>query len=142
MKRSEMREAAFLLVFEKSLRMNDSFEEIIESAQDADEFEFNEVSEQLFRAVYEHADEIDKIIAGFSEKRQISRISKVSLAILRIAVYEINYSEKVPTNAAISEAVNLAKKYALDTEVQFVNGVLGAYSRKLAEENAPSGEKN
>ena len=140
MKRSEMREAAFLLVFEKSLRMNDSFEEIIESAQDA--VEFNEVSEQLFRAVYEHADEIDKIIAGFSEKRQISRISKVSLAILRIAVYEINYSEKVPTNAAISEAVNLAKKYALDTEVQFVNGVLGAYSRKLAEENAPSGEKN
>lgn len=135
-----MREAAFLLVFEKSLRMNDSFDEIIESAQDADEFEFNDVSEELFRAVYEHADELDGIIAGFSEKRQVGRISKVSLAILRIAVYEINYCEKVPTNAAISEAVNLAKKYALDTEVQFVNGVLGAYSRKLAENNPTDGK--
>ena len=131
MKRSEMREAAFLLVFEKSLRMNDSFEEILDSAREADEYDFNEASEELFRGVYEHIDELDAVISALSEKRQVSRISRVSLAVLRIAVYEIKFSEKVPTTAAISEAVNIVKKYALDPEVQFVNGVLGAYSRQL-----------
>ena len=77
----------------------------------------------------DHTAEVDKIIGKFSEKRVISRIPKVSLAILRLAFYEIKFCEKVPENVAISEAVLLAKKYAADNDVSFINGVLGAYSR-------------
>ena len=140
LRRSEMREASFLLIFERIFRMNDTYEEILETAHDADEYEFNEDAVGNLRGVYENLDAIDGIIASYSEKRQISRISKVSLAVLRLAIYEINFCEKVPTNVAISEAVNLAKKFALDTEVQFVNGVLGAYSRDLAEKDSEAAE--
>lgn len=128
MKRSEVRESAFLLTFEKLLN-DDSVEEIIDIALEADIFEINNVAKQLFINVNNKGSELDEIIAKYSEKRQLSRIPKVSLALLRIAIYEIIYDDKVPVNVAISEAVILSKKYSFDTDVQFVNGVLGAFSR-------------
>lgn len=128
MKKSHIREAAFLLVFEKMFR-TDSCAEIIESAKDADEYDFNEDACRLFEGVSEKTAEIDEIIAGYSEKRAVSRIGKVSLAVLRLAIYECLYEDNVPVNVAISEAVQLTKKYAYDNDTQFVNGVLGAFSR-------------
>ncbi len=128
MKRSEIREAAFLLIFEKMFN-DESIEAIIETAKEVDEYEINEEAQKLFTSVIQKSDELDAIIAGYSEKRQLSRIPRVSLAILRLALYEILYDEKVPQNVAISEAVILSKKFSFDADVQFVNGVLGAYSR-------------
>lgn len=128
MKRSEIREAAFLLIFEK-LFNDEPIEDIIELAKEVDEYEINEAAQKLFSSVVDKADELDKLITGYSEKRQLSRIPRVSLAILRLALYEIIYDEKVPQNVAISEAVILSKKFSFDADVQFVNGVLGAYSR-------------
>ena len=55
----------------------------------------------------------------------------MSLAILRIAVYEMIYDDKVPVNVAISEAVLLAKGYSYTPDVQFINGLLGAYAKDL-----------
>lgn len=128
MKRSHVREAAFMLIFEKMFR-DDSYEDIIVSAKEADEYDFNEESTELFRNVCEKSEELDEIIAGFSEKRKTQRIGKVSLAVLRLAIYECLYAENVPVNVAISEAVVLSKKYSLENDTQFVNGVLGAFSR-------------
>lgn len=128
MKKSHIREAAFLLIFEKMFR-KDSCEEIIESAKEAENYDFNETACKLFESVCEKSEELDDMISSFSEKRAVSRISKVSLAILRLAIYECMYEETVPTNVAISEAVQLTKKYAYPSDTQFVNGVLGAFSR-------------
>lgn len=122
----------FFLTFEKFFS-DESAEAIIETAYEADVFELNGDVERLFKAVDERSEELDEIIAGFSEKRQFSRIPKVSAAILRIAVYEMLYEDKVPCNVAISEAVILAKKFAYEQDVQFVNGLLGAFSRKIGE---------
>lgn len=130
MKRSEVREAVFYLTFEKFFS-DGTPDDIIGDAREADLFEVNEDVERLFKAVHEKADELDGIIAKFSEKRQFSRIPRVSAAILRIAVYEILYDDKVPGNVAISEAVILAKKFAFEQDVQFVNGLLGAFFRSL-----------
>lgn len=130
MKRSEVREAVFYLTFEKFFS-DSAPDDIIGDAREADLFEVNEDVERLFKAVHEKADELDGIIAKFSEKRQFSRIPRVSAAILRIAVYEILYDDKVPGNVAISEAVILAKKFAFEQDVQFVNGLLGAFFRSL-----------
>ncbi|MGN1135489.1 MAG: transcription antitermination factor NusB [Oscillospiraceae bacterium] len=130
MKRSEIREAAFLLTFEK-LFTDDSVDSIIDTAYEVDEFEMDEECEELFKAVNEKAAEIDDIIAKNSEKRQLSRIPKVSIAILRIAIYEMLYSEKVPNNVAISEAVLLAKKFTYTPDVKFINGVLGVIAKEL-----------
>ncbi len=128
LKRSEIREAAFFLTFEK-LFSSDTTDEIIDTAYEVDEFEMNEDVEKLFKAVDDKSAETDEIIAKFSEKRQFSRIPKVLTAILRIAVYEMLYDDKVPDNVAISEAVILAQKFAFESDVQFVNGLLGAFCR-------------
>ncbi len=134
MKRSEVREAVFFLTFEK-LFSNDTADSIIDTAYEVDEFEINEDVEKFFKAVDSKAPELDDIISRFSEKRQFSRIPKVSVAILRIAIYEMLYDDKVPDNVAISEAVILSKKFAYEPDVQFVNGLLGAFFRSRNGEN-------
>lgn len=130
MKRSEIREAAFLLTFEK-LFTDDSVDAVIDAAYEVDEFEMDEDCEKLFANVNEKAADIDEIIAANSEKRQFSRIPKVSIAILRIAIYEMLYNDKVPNNVAISEAVLLAKKYTYTPDVKFINGVLGVIAKGI-----------
>ncbi len=134
MKRSEIREAVFFLVFE-SFFSDDTADMIIDTAYEVDNFEMVEDAEKLFKAVYEKSAELDEIIAKYSEKRQINRIPKVSMAILHIALYEYLYDDKVPGNVAISEAVILTKKFALEPDVQFVNGVLGEFSRNAERES-------
>ena len=90
-----------------------------------------EVKETV-EGVFANLEQIDTIISSFSEKRNLSRMPKINLAILRLAVYEILYkSDIAPIKVVINEAVGLAKKYALDPDISFVNGVLGAYSRSL-----------
>lgn len=135
MKRSEIREAVFFLTFEK-LFSDGTADSVIDAAYEADNFEMNEDVEKLFKNVDDKTEEIDGIIAKFSENRQFSRIPKVSVAILRIALYEMLYDDKVPDNVAISEAVILTKKFAYEQDVQFVNGLLGAFfrSREKAEQ--------
>ena len=147
MKRSEVREAVFFLTFEmlfsKDAEGNTIYtaDEVIETAREADIFEMNGDVEKLFMAVNEKAEELDGIIAGFSEKRQVSRIHKVPAAILRIAVYEMMFDDTVPDNVAISEAVILTKKFAYEADVQFVNGLLGALFRSR-NENKESKDEN
>ena len=130
MKRSEIREAAFFLTFEK-LFSDETPDAIIDAAYEVDEFEMNEDAEKLFIAVNSKTPEIDEIISKYSDKRQFNRIPKVSIAILRIAIYEMLYDDKVPVNVAISEAVILAKKFSYAPDVQFVNGILGAYAKNI-----------
>ncbi|MFT3950894.1 MAG: transcription antitermination factor NusB [Oscillospiraceae bacterium] len=128
LKRREVRETAFLLVFEELFRTGE-LAEIIESASLIEGIVVTGEVEALFRAVTENADMLDAIIARYSDKRAIDRIPRVNMAILRLALYEALFDEKVPLNVAISEAVILAKGYAQDPDVSFINGVLGAFSR-------------
>ena len=141
MKRRKSREAAFILLFENSFR-NEDPEEIIGAAMESELFDFGESekdsavifadAEDILKGVWEKKDELDKIIEGYSDKRQFSRIPKASVAILEIAIYESLYNDLVPVNVAINEAVLLAKKFAMEPDVQFINGVLGTFSSDLA----------
>lgn len=92
---------------------------------------------KLTENVLAHAEETDSIISKFSPKREFKRIAKINVAILRIAIYEINYESKnISMNSAISEAVKISQMYSQPEDTAFVNGVLGAYSRSLkANEN-------
>lgn len=130
MKRSEIREAVFLLTFEK-IFSDDSAEEIIDAAREVDEFEMNEECEKMFYAVNEKSAELDALIEKNSEKRKIARIPKISIAVLRVAIYEMLYSERVPNNVAVSEAVIIAKKYTYENDVKFINGLLGVIAKGL-----------
>lgn len=126
--RREIRESAFILIFEKLFR-DDSVEEIIELAENIDGITINSDVIKTFSQTVEKSDEFDAIITKFSEKRTVDRIPKVNLAILKLALYEAIYDEKVPLNVAINEAVLLAKKFAQEADVSFINGILGSYSR-------------
>lgn len=127
-KRRDVREAAFLLSFE-TIFTDDSIDNIFELAREVDNFPFDEETENLVKGIYEKRNELDEIISKFSTKRALSRIPKIDLAVLRLAIYEALYDEKVPLNVAISEGVSLTQRYANDTDVAFVNGILGAFSK-------------
>jgi N utilization substance protein B len=71
-----------------------------------------------------HLDEIDAIIDGSAQNWKTSRMAKVELTLIRLAVYEIRFEEDIPTGVAINEAVELAKTYGEENSASFVNGVL------------------
>ena len=129
-KRREIRESAFLLIFEKMFRQDEELDDIFISAM---EIIVHDEVKKLVENVCEKQDEIDSIISKFSNKRTVERIPKINLAILRLAIYEAIYEENVPVNVAISEAVALAGKYALEPDVSFVNGVLGSFAKEQEE---------
>ena len=116
-----------MLIFEKMFR-DDSCEDIIEQAKLADEYDFEEYSKELFTAVTEKAAQLDEIIGRFSQTRAVDRMSKVSLAVMRIAVYESLFTP-IPVNIAVSEAVIISQKYSLENDTKFVNGLLGSFAK-------------
>jgi len=130
MTRHESRELAFILIFEKSFQTDISITELIDSAAELELFEQNEFAESLAKKVYLKLDEIDAIISenlvGWSAKR----ISRVTKAILRLAVCEMLYTENMPVGVAINEAVEIAKKYASQEDASYINGVLGSVAKK------------
>ena len=81
-------------------------------------------------------EDLNTQIQNYSIGWDVTRISRLARAILQLAIYEILYLEDVPTGVAISEAVRLAKKYDGDDTGAFVNGILGSFSRALAEKTA------
>lgn len=82
----------------------------------------------VVEGVFEHAEELDRVIGKYSIGWNVSRISRLSRSILELAIYEICYEDDVPDGVAVSEAVRLVKKY--DTEASgFVNGILGSVVR-------------
>ena len=132
-KRREIRESAFLLIFEKMFRQDEELDDIFMSAMEVNEIIVNDEVKKLVENVCEKHDEIESITRTISNKRTVERIPKINLAILRLAIYEAIYEENVPVNVAISEAVALAGKYALEPDVSFVNGVLGSFAKEQEE---------
>lgn len=128
MSRRKSREQAFALLFEKSF--NDlPVMDLAEGAQDARELIIEPFALALAQGAEEKLAEIDARIDDFSHKWSRNRISRVALAVLRLAVYEMLYDEDTPVSVAINEAVELAKKFGGDEDSSFVNGVLGGISR-------------
>jgi N utilization substance protein B len=128
MTRREIRDSAFKLVFEQLLR-DDDIEELYDIAEEIDEISVNDEVKKLVNGTLKYSSEIDEIISGYSKSRSVSRISKLNLAILRIAIYESIYDDNTPVNAAISEAIKLSMVYTYPEDTQFINGLLGAFSR-------------
>ena len=79
-------------------------------------------------------EELNAVIGNFSIGWDVSRISRLTRAVMQLAIYEILYVEDVPAGVAISEAVRLSKKYDGDDTGSFVNGILGSYVRGLEAE--------
>ena len=125
MTRREARVAAFQLIYERGVQKDKSTSRIIKDTSEAQEFIPNRYIKAVLRGTEEKLDELDALINETSLEWRIERMSAVSLAILRLAVYEMLYcAEEVPFKVAINEAVELAKKFDDDGAPAFINGIL------------------
>lgn len=130
MNRRIARETAFELVFEYEYNRDLSPEQLFSVAVAERGIEVDDYVRSVYFGVTEKIAEIDEKITASAIGWRSDRLSKVSLAIMRICVYEMLYVEDVPFNVAINEAVELAKKYDHDTAPAFVNGVVNAVAEK------------
>lgn len=92
----------------------------LEDAKEKDVAYIQEKSEKIA----EKLPQIDALINETAKGWKTTRMNKVDLSILRLAVYEMKWDEDVPTGVAINEAVELAKKYSGDEGPAFINGIL------------------
>jgi len=74
-------------------------------------------------------DELDSYIEKYAKGWKLTRISRIALAILRTALFEVLYMDNVPDSVAINEAVELSKGYEEQETVSFINGILGSFMR-------------
>ena len=81
--------------------------------------------------VIENLDAIDVTIREIAPEFPIEKINKVDLAILRLAIFELQFEKKAPPKVIIDEAIELAKEFGGDASPGFVNGALG----KLLKDN-------
>ena len=128
MARPIAREAAMQLVFEQLFGGEATAETLVDLIDYKPGEKDSTYIDTVVSGVKEHADgEIAACLRGWT----LARLSRVDLAIMRLAVYEMQYSG-LPAAVAINEAVELTRKYSGEESCPFVNGVLGTISRKLA----------
>lgn len=127
--RREVREGAFIILYQTLFGA--TAEEICALNEEAFGLAHNDETEEIVHGVMTHSEELEQIIAKYSTTRSVSRIAKVNMVIMKIAVFEMKYCERIPAAAAINEAVELSKKYAYKADSSFINGVLNAYLGEL-----------
>ncbi len=127
MTRREIREHVFLILFRKDFHndaeLNEQKELYISNLPEPT-MEENILLAERFQAIIDNIDNIDKLISEASTGWKLSRMGKVELTILRLAVYEMRYDDDIPVKVAINEAVEIAKKYGGDNTPAFINGIL------------------
>lgn len=152
MKRSEIRKHVFKIVFRTTFYPQEEWNEQVElyleqlsdsmgekwkefhEMEEENKIEYFDYLEQIrvemepikrrAEQVISEIAELDSVIESISEGWKIGRIGKVELAILRVAIFEIQKDEDIPTGVAINEAVELAKVYGTEKSAKFINGLL------------------
>lgn len=130
MNRTKAREYAFILLFEYKFQPNEIQSILTDFIEEYNPDTQQEYIEKVVKGTVEKIDEIDSIIDSVSNDWKVERISCVSIAVLRLAVFEIKFCEDIPSAVSINEAVALAKKYEGEDAAPFVNGILGKISGK------------
>ena len=128
MNRSAIRENAFKLIYSLEIQDVENLEEQIELFFESNEINNEEAKKyvnDVISGIEKNKQEIlNEIEKNLKEDWTIDRISKIELAILKLAIYEIKFVEDIPFKVSINEAVELAKKYGEDKSQSFINGVL------------------
>ena len=130
MNRRKAREQAFVLIFERSIN-HDTTKEIVDAAETSEDVRIEEFAEHTASGTEANEEKLDEIIRKYIRGWTMNRLSKVSLSLLRLALYEILFEPDIPVSVSINEAVSLAKKYGSAEDAPFVNGVLGSAAKEL-----------
>jgi N utilization substance protein B len=125
--RREIREHIFLMLFRKDFHEASELDEQMElyiSELEKPTMEEYAYLTSRFQNIIGKLTEIDAILSEASSGWKLSRMGKVDLTILRVAVFEMRFDEDTPVKVAINEAVEMAKKFGGDESPSFINGVL------------------
>lgn len=128
--RREEREQAFFLIFEKEFNAETELQELYDLALETEIISESEFVKELSFKAWENVEKIDPVIEKYCVGWKMNRISKVALAVLRLAICEMLYFDDIPVGVSINEAVELCKKYASGDDKSFVNGVLSSVSKE------------
>ena len=120
-------------MFEQEVR-EESIDHILHDAVEARDLVPSPFAEHEALGVEEHCEEIDGTIEKHIRGWSIRRLSKVALALLRLAVYEMLWEKSIPYSVSINEAVELAKAYGGKDDATYVNGVLASVAKSLPKE--------
>lgn len=136
MKRRELREHVFQLLFRVEFNSSEEMDEQVsmyfdgvreeETLEEKDETYITE----KYKKIVEKIPEIDEMLNASAKGWKTSRMGRVDLTILRLAVYEMKFDEDIPEKVAINEAVELSKKFGGDESPAFINGVLAKIAGK------------
>ena len=132
MSRRELREQIFKLLFRIEFNSREEMSEqvarYLEEEVSADEADKAEITDK-YQKILNKKEELDGMINEKATGWTTDRMGKVDLTILRLALFEMIFDEKVPVSVAINEAVELAKKFGQNESASFVNGVLAKFAQ-------------
>lgn len=136
MGRKQAREGAMMVLFQMECT-NDYSEDALSLFLNSFEYDEKETSyiTDAVHSIVNNLKELDNYIKTYLEGWNISRLAKVDLAVLRIAIYEIIYRKDIPLEVSINEAIEIVKKYSTEDSFKFINGVLGGFARALDDKN-------
>lgn len=136
MSRKNARENAFKCIYEYEFNKEKEIGKILElcyEENNCSDLE-KEYIEEVTKGLVENIDDIDKVILKNLKNWSFERIAKIDLAILRLAIYEMNYIDNIPLKVSANEAVELAKTYGNTDSKSFVNGLLAKVIEEKKEE--------
>ena len=126
--RTKARKGALDVLYEAEMRGEQPSVVLTRRTERADP-PVREYTARLVEGYQAHAEEVDHLLATYSEGWTLSRMPAVDRNLLRLAVYELCHEPDVDAPVAISEAVELATSLSTDESPKFVNGLLA----KIAE---------
>ena len=133
MNRHQARELAFSLLFEHEFDKERTARELYDTAKVAREEEENKYVRGVLAGVLEHEVELEAAISEASKGWSLSRISRVSLSILKLCAYEMLFCPDIPIRVSLNEAIELVKRYDEDSARAFVNGILNTLAVRARE---------
>ncbi len=150
MTRREVREVAFMMLFQLEFRQDVSIDDTLlqyytmdaDSSDDEEEIPEVKLSQKdreyidaVIKGVGEKKSELDSVITEYAKGWSLERIIKVDLSVLRYCIYEMKYmADRTPLAVSINEAVEISKKYGTEKSKSFVNGVLSSFYKALTGE--------
>lgn len=136
MNRSAAREETFKLLYSLEVQKKENFEEQTELYLESEEIEDKDIITYIKSTISgiekNSEDIIDKISKNLKSDWKIDRISKIDLVLLKLAIYEIIYTD-TPYKVAINEAIELSKKYGEENSSNFINGILASIVKENEE---------
>jgi N utilization substance protein B len=137
-KRREARELVIALLFETEFKDGEDVSEIYEISVENREIPEDDYIKRAYFGVCENKEKIDELIGKSTHGWRTNRLTRLSRSVMRLAVYEMLFEEKIPNSVSINEAIELTKKFDDPKAKAFVNGVLNSVKNELE----GSGEKN